>query len=66
MFTEAGFASISEAIEHAADITGDILGFEVSYGGLSVGTYPLAELLRTSAESIAQRAIETVAALRGD
>ena len=65
MFTEAGFASISEAIEHAADITGDILGFEVSYGDLSVGTYPLAEL-RTSAESIALRAVQTVAALRGD
>jgi hypothetical protein len=59
---DAGFASIREAIEAAADITGDIRGFEVRYEGLTVGTYPLA-LLQDSAESVAQQAVETLASL---
>ena len=55
---DAGFASIREAIEGAADITGDIRGFEVRYEGLTVGTYPLA-LLQDSAESVAQQGRDT-------
>lgn len=59
---DAGFASIREAVAAAADITGDIRGFEVRYEGLTVGTYPLA-LLQDSAESVAQQAVETLASL---
>ncbi|MGN6828950.1 hypothetical protein [Paucibacter sp. M5-1] len=58
MLSGAGLASIREAIEEAADITGDILGFEVGYAGVTVGTFPLDEL-QASAEAIAHRAVQT-------
>lgn len=61
MYSAAGFTSISDAIEAAADVTGGIQGFELSYRGLVVGTYPL-EVLSATAETVASRAIETVAA----
>jgi len=57
----AGFSSISDAIEAAADITGSVRGFEVSYDGLVVGTYPL-KGLRATAQLVALRAIGTTAA----
>lgn len=56
-----GFSSISDAIEAAADITGSVRGFEVSYKSLVIGTYPL-EVLRATAQLVALRAIETTAA----
>jgi hypothetical protein len=58
MLCGAGLASIREAIEEAADITGDILGFELGYAGVTVGTFPLEEL-QGSAEAIAHRAVQT-------
>ena len=60
-----GFSSISDAIEAAADVTGGVLGFEVSYEGMVVGTYRL-EVLRASPQEVASRAIETVAAFGDD
>lgn len=65
MMAEGGFSSIREAIESAADVTGDIRGYEVAYAGLVVGTYPL-EMLRTAAERVAQQAVVTLASLGGD
>jgi hypothetical protein len=65
MDSAAGFSSISDAIAAAADITGDIRGFQVSYAGVVVGTYRL-ETLRATAQTIASLAIETVAAIRND
>ncbi|MGM9482942.1 hypothetical protein ACS5PN_17235 [Roseateles sp. NT4] len=61
----AGFSSISEAIESAAGVTGDIRGFQISYGGLVIGTYPL-ETLRADAGAVAHRAVETAAAFQDD
>jgi hypothetical protein len=63
MDSDAGFSSIREAIESAAEIEGNIRGVEVSYAGLMVGTYPLTKLL-SSAEQVAQRALETASLLR--
>lgn len=63
MMADAGFSSIREVIESAIDITGRILGFEIAYSGVTVGTFPFYEL-RLSAEKVAQQAIETVAAFR--
>lgn len=62
LFTDAGFASITDALRSASDITGDIRGFEVSYGGVVVGTYPVEELHQT-ADAVAERAVRTVSAL---
>lgn len=63
MDSDAGFSSIREAIESAAEIEGDIRGVEVSYAGLMVGTYSLGKLL-SSAEQVAQQAVETASLLR--
>lgn len=63
MAFDAGFSSIREAIESAADIEGDIRGIEVVYAGLTVGTYPLEKLI-ASAEQVAQQAVETASLLR--
>jgi hypothetical protein len=63
LYTDAGFNSISEALKAASDTEGDIIGFEVSYAGYVVGTYPLGELHAT-AEAVAQRAVETAASMR--
>lgn len=63
MDSDAGFSSIREAIESAAEIEGDIRGVEVSYAGLLVGTYSLGKLL-SSAEQVAQQAVETASILR--
>jgi hypothetical protein len=63
MATDAGFSSIREAIESAADIEGDIRGIEVGYAGLTVGTYSVFKLL-ASAEQVAQQAVETASILQ--
>lgn len=63
MDSDAGFSSIREAIESAAEIEGNIRGVEVGYAGLMVGTYPLGKLL-SSAEQVAQQAVETASLLR--
>lgn len=47
----------------AAEIEGDIRGIEVCYAGLVVGTYPLGKLL-SSAEQVAQQAVEAASLLR--
>ena len=65
MVADAGFSTVREVIESAADITGSILGFEVGYLGVTAGTFPLVTL-RTSAETVAQLAVATVAAFRQD
>lgn len=65
MFGDLGFASIGEALESASDVSGDIRGFKVSYGALTIGTYPMLAL-RTDAEVIARRAVVTAAALADD
>jgi hypothetical protein len=61
--TSIGYASISEAIQSAADITGDVRGFEVAYQGLVIGTYPIGAI-RESAAEIADRAVSTRGAFR--
>lgn len=63
LFSDAGFASIGEALKSATDSEGDLAGFEVSYGGYVVGTYRL-EVLRTNAEKSPQRAVDTASSLR--
>jgi hypothetical protein len=57
----AGYSSISAALEAAAGLTGDVVGLEVAYRGLVVGTYPL-ETVRSQAEQIAKRAVATYGA----
>ncbi|MGE4244052.1 hypothetical protein [Ramlibacter sp.] len=63
LYAEAGFNSISEALKSASDAEGDLAGFEVSYGGCVVGTYPVG-VLRTIAEEVAQRAVDTAASMK--
>jgi hypothetical protein len=61
LYTDAGFSSIADALRSASDITGDIRGFEVCYGGVVVGTYPVQEL-HESAEVVAAHAVRTASA----
>jgi hypothetical protein len=63
LFSDTGFSSIAEALHAASDVTGDIVGFEVAYAGLVVGTYSV-DVLRATAEEVAQRAVDTAASLR--
>jgi hypothetical protein len=63
--TDGGFDSIRSALESAADVTGDIKGFEFAYRGFTIGTYPLA-MLRQQADKIARDAVATVASLGDD
>lgn len=63
LFSDAGFSSIAEALHAASDVTGDIVGFEVAYAGLVAGTYSV-DVLRSTADEVAQRAVDTVASLR--
>lgn len=63
LFSDAGFSSIAEAIHAASDVTGDIVGFEVAYAGFVAGTYSV-EVLRATADEVAQRAVDTAASLR--
>ena len=63
LFSDAGFSSIAEAIHAASDVTGDIVGFEVAYAGFVAGTHSV-EVLRATADEVAQRAVDTVASLR--
>jgi hypothetical protein len=65
LMTDGGFDSIRSALESAADVTGDIKGFEFAYRGFTIGTYPLA-MLRQQADKIARDAVATVASLRDD
>jgi len=63
LFSDAGFSSIAEALHAASDVTGDIVGFEVAYAGLVAGTYSV-DVLRSTADEVAQRAVDTAASLR--
>jgi hypothetical protein len=63
LFSDAGFSSIAEALHAASDVTGDIVGFEVAYAGFVVGTYSV-DVLRATADEVAQRAVDTAASLR--
>ena len=63
MFSDAGFPTIRAAIESVALDDGPVYAVEVAYEGLVVGTYA-PEALVASAETIAQRAVSTVRALR--
>lgn len=65
LMMDGGFDSIRSALESAADVTGDIKGFEFAYRGITIGTYPLA-MLRQQADKIATDAVATVASLRND
>lgn len=62
LLADEGFESISSAIYSAADITGPILGFEVSYSGVTAGTFPL-DYLRADSQEVASRAVEMVTEL---
>jgi len=62
LIIDGGFDSIRSALESAADVTGDIKGFEFAYRGITIGTYPLATL-RQQADRIAREAVATVASL---
>jgi hypothetical protein len=63
LYAEAGFNSISAALESASETEGDLAGFEVSYAGYIVGTYPV-DVLKATAEEVAQRAVDTASPLR--
>jgi hypothetical protein len=63
MFSDAGFPTIRAAIESVVLDDGPVYAVEVAYEGLVVGTYA-PEALVVSAETIAQRAVSTVSALR--
>jgi len=63
LFSDAGFSSIAEALHAASDVTGDIVGFEVAYAGFVIGTYSV-DVLRATADEVAQRAVDTAASLR--
>lgn len=65
LMTDGGFDSIRSALESAADVTGDIRGFEFAYRGFTIGTYPLA-MLRQQADRIARDAVATFASLGDD
>lgn len=65
LMMDGGFDSIRSALESAADVTGDIKGFEFAYRGFTIGTYPLA-MLRQQADKIARDAVATVASLGDD
>jgi hypothetical protein len=62
MFSDAGFSSIADALREAADVTGSIRGYEVAFAGLVAGTYAVEELAST-ADQVAQRAVEIAASL---
>ncbi len=57
LYEDAGFALIEAALLAATEQEGPICGFEVSYGGIVVGTY-LCEELRGQAAQIAAHAVE--------
>ena len=64
MLYDAGFPTIRSAIEFGSlDDDGPIYAVEVAYQGLVVGTYA-PEALEGLAETIAQRAVSMVNALR--
>ncbi len=65
LMMDGGFDSIRSALESAADVTGDIKGFEFAYRGITIGTYPLS-MLRLQADRIARDAVATVASLGDD
>lgn len=62
LFSNAGFSSIADALREAADVTGSIRGYEVAYGGLVAGTYPVEELA-SIADQVAQRAVDIATSL---
>ena len=62
LLMDTGFASIREAIESGANLTGPITALEVSYRGVVAGTFTLARLKR-DAEDVAMHAVETYAAV---
>jgi len=62
LMIDGGYDSIRSALESAADVTGDIKGFEFAYRGITIGTYPLA-MLRQQADKIAKDAVATFASL---
>jgi hypothetical protein len=57
-----GLASIRQALEAGAQMTGPITALEVSYRGVTAGTFTLARLPR-DAEPIAGHLVETFAAV---
>ena len=57
LYSDAGFTSIEAALAAASEQHGAIVGFEVAYGGIVVGTYLCAEL-KVNAAEIADLAVE--------
>ena len=62
LFSDAGFSSIADAFRSAAEVTGAIRGYEVAYAGMVAGTYSVEELA-SSADAVAQRAVDLAASL---
>lgn len=63
LYEDSGYTSISDALMAASSGDGEFLGYEVAYGGVTIGTY--ASVASTAnAKFIAQAAVDTVASLQ--
>lgn len=65
LYEDAGFTSIEEAISSANNQHGPILGFEVAYQGVVVGTY-LCEEIEHVVDEVVRRATYLLAVIAGE
>lgn len=63
LYEDFGFTSISDALMAASSGDGEFLGYEVAYGGITIGTYR-SVASTANAQFIAQTAVDTMASLQ--